>query len=322
MKNSREIVDIIKSSIYDAYTTFAGDKKNLIGEGEYNIKVGDERILDSLTEPNEQESPKDLTKANTIYIVIKLGNGQCNMAVTNFTCELQAISEDGTFDIAQGILRQLIEDVNFEYKNGIIQAFFEPDVAQENVGVFSGVRAVLACRGNIIVPESDPALSLITNVLMSFDNGTTWAELPFIHVSYHWQTAEDPQAFPPATLGQNINLATGVVDHGGWASSKNKQSVLVLGFTTYLFDFRNEVTGYDCATKAAGWKTKGWMKISHELFAIQSGNDINSKIRIRLKTPLADNAYFVDCYFNMTLFSFDQPWGNVAPIMLSFSKTA
>lgn len=322
MKTNREITEIIKKSILKAYDDFAADESNLVGDGNYDIMIGDQRIIESEIEAREQETPSDEKKSTRIYIVVKLGNGQYNFAVSNFTCEIQAISEDGSFDITQGLLRQFIENVNFEYADGIIQTFLNPEVVQENADVYTGVRAVLSCKGNIIVPESNPSVSFITNVELSWDSGNTWAELPFINFTFGWQTTPDPQAFPPKTLNEPINLAEGITDHGGWTSAINKQSTTTIGFTTYLFDFSSSsVTGYDTTAKADGYKIKGYKAISYQLFSVIAGNEINKKFRIRLKSSIGSGKYFLDAYFVMTGYSTNQAWGNTAPISLTFTRT-
>lgn len=324
MKTNREITEIIKKSIFAAYKDFASNQANLIGEGDYDIKIGDQRILESEKEADEQNTPQDEKKSNRIYVVVKLGNGQYNFAVSNFTCEIQVISEDGSFDIAQGLLRQFIENVNFEYVDGIIQTFLNPEIVQENADVYIGVRAILSCKGNIIVPESDPFANLITNVEFSWDSGVTWAELPFINVTFGWLTTPDPQAFPPKTLNAPINLAEGITDHGGWTSSVNKQSTTTIGFTTYLFDFNSKsVTGYDTTIKATGYKANGYEAISYQLFSVVMGNEINKQFRIRMKSSVGTGTtYFLDDYFVLTGYNTNQAWGNTAPISLTFTKAA
>lgn len=322
MKTNREIIKIIEKSILDSYKTFASDNSNLIGEGDYDIKIGDQRIIESDMEAREQETPQDEKKSTRIYIVVKLGNGQYNFAVSNFTCEIQAISEDGSFDIAQGILRQFVEDVNFEYNNGIIQTFLNPEVVQENADVYTGVRAILSCKGNVIVPEDSPSVHFVTNVEFSWDAGQTWAQFPFINVTFDWKTTPDPQAFPPKTLGEKINLAEGITDHGGWTSSVNKQSTTTIGFTTYLFNFNSStITGYDTSKKESGWKSKGFQAISYQIFSVLFGNEINKKFRIRMKSSVGNgDTYFSDSYYILTGYTTNQPWGNTAPIVLLFTK--
>lgn len=223
MKTLTEITNIIAKQIGEVAKTAATD---------YDIIVCPERIFMDDYLPEEErylqaigelpsldvDSPRDLPYKNTIFVVIKMGSGQANMGVANYSCTLQVLSEADDFTAARQLLDSFIAEYNFEYIDGIVQSYFTPDMGGSQESVYTGFRALMSCRGNVRVPEE--GVAFVTDILASFD-GKLFFEIPFLNVMYNHSCQPDPQAFA-GTNGRTMAL--------------NRQSTQTITLEAYLWN--------------------------------------------------------------------------------------
>ena len=271
MKTLTEITNIIAKQIGEVAKTAATD---------YDIVVCPERIfMDDYLPKEEQylatlgelpsldvDSPQELPYKNTIFVVIKIGSGQANMGVSNYSCTLQVLSEADDFVAARQLLDSFIAEYNFEYVDGIVQSYFTPDMGGSQESVYTGFRALLSCRGNIRVPEE--GVAFITDVLVSLD-GNCFFEFPFLNVMYNHACQPDPQAFA-GTKGRTMAL--------------NRQSTQTITFDTYLWN-KGVYDGTEPDIKTTDW----WLDLFSKSI-IEAHSDMNKKFRLMVRTPFKDMA--------------------------------
>jgi hypothetical protein len=269
MKTLTEITNIIAKQIGEVAKTAATD---------YDVIVCPERIFMDDYLPEEErylqtmgempsldvDSPQELPYKNTIFVVIKMGSGQANMGVANYSCTLQVLSEADDFVAARQLLDSFIAEYNFEYIDGIVQSYFTPDMGGSQESVYTGFRALMSCRGNIRVPEE--GVAFITDVLVSLD-GRYFFELPFLNVMYNHACQPDPQAFA-GTKGRTMAL--------------NRQSTQTITFDAYLWN-KGVYDGTESDIKTTDW----WLDLFSKNI-IEAHSDMNKKFCLMVRTPFKD----------------------------------
>ncbi len=272
MKTLTEITNIISKQMGEVAKDAATD---------YDVIVCPERIfmddylpraeayLQSMDEMPSMEaaSPQDQPYQNTIFVVIKVGSGQANMGVANYSCTLQVLSEADDFVVARQLLDSYIAKYNFEYIDGIVQSYFTPDMGGSQESVYTGFRALLSCRGNIRVPESGAAF--ITDVLVSVD-GNIFFELPYISAMYNHSCQPDPQAFA-GTRGRTMAL--------------NRQSTQTITLDVYLWN----KGAYSENPKDSGTADLGldWWLDLFSMAVFDAHSNMNRKFYLSVRTPIA-----------------------------------
>ena len=269
MKTLTEITNIIAKQIGEVAKTAATD---------YDIIVCPERIfmddylpkaesyLQTLGEmpPLDVAVPQEMPYQDTIFVVIKMGSGQSNMGVSNYSCTLQVLSEADDFIAARQLLDSFISKYNFEYVDGIVQSYFTPDMGGSQESVYTGFRALLSCRGNIRVPED--GVLFVTDVIVSID-GVNAFEFPYISVMYNHSCQPDPQAFAGT---------------GGRTMALNRQSTQTITFDTYLWN-KKAYDGTDGNySKGLDW----WLDLLSEK-VIDAHSSMNRKFYLKVRTPIS-----------------------------------
>lgn len=275
MKTLTEITNIIAKQIGEVAKTAATD---------YDIIVCPERIFMDDYLPEEEKylqtigempsldigSPQELPYKNTIFVVIKMGSGQTNMGVANYSCTLQVLSEADDFVAARQLLDSFIAEYNFEYVDGIVQSYFTPDMGGSQESVYTGFRALMSCRGNIRVPEE--GVAFVTDILASFD-GKVFFELPFLNVMYNHACQPDPQAFA-GTMGRTMAL--------------NRQSTQTMTFDMYLWNKgavrENSSRTYTYAEDIA--QSFDYMLDKFSKAVIESHSAMNKKFKLVVRTSI------------------------------------
>lgn len=231
MKTLNEITNAIAKQLGKiAY----GDDENAGIAQDYTIIVCPERIFadDYLEQRNErlntnesqipylgEDIPNDTYYSKTIFFVVKVGGGQRNMAVSNSDITIRALSEEDDFVIARQILEDFVIEYNFKYdaEEGIVQAYFNPEVVNAMDEVYTGFRALLNLRGFIRIPADGSMF--INDVYADFGEGSTPFRIPFMNIHYSYSAQPDPQAF---------------AGFGGLTKALNRQCTEVVTFSTYL----------------------------------------------------------------------------------------
>lgn len=168
--------------------------------------------------PEEQyDNPNEPPYKNTIFVVIKMGSGERNMAVANSTVTIQVLSEENDFLAAREIMDTFIGLYNFKYKDGFIQSYFQPEVLASQEQVYAGFRALMNSRGFIRVPE--PGIMFVQDVVVMVGPNEDWIQIPYVNMNYQFSAQPDPVAFS----GQH-----------GETASLNRQSTRMVSFETYL----------------------------------------------------------------------------------------
>lgn len=277
MKTLTEITNIIAKQIGAIAESAATD---------YNVVVCPERIFVDDYLPEEEryvqslgemasmdaDSPQDLPYQKTIFVVIKIGSGQANMGVSNYSCTLQVLSEADDFVAARQLLDSFIAEYNFEYRDGIVQSYFTPDMGGSQESVYTGFRALMSCRGNVRVPES--GLVFVTDVLVSFD-GKTYFNLPYLNVMYNHSCQPDPQAFA-GTKGRTMAL--------------NRQSTQTITFDTYLWN----KGVYEAGGGAEASQTQDSMLDLFSINVVKAHSDMNKKFKLMVRTPIGRHGVNAD----------------------------
>ena len=192
MRTLNEICNIISKQI--------GSVAKEISE-DYTIIVCPERIfMDDYLAQREQETldlaedalpylgddiPNKTYYSKTIFFVVKVGNGQRNMAVSNSDVVIKALSEEDDFVIAREIMELFVARYNFSYdaQEGVAQAYFNPDISDSMDEVYTGFRALLSLRGFVRIP-ADGSL-FVNEIDISFmddeQNDVTY-KVPFLNM--------------------------------------------------------------------------------------------------------------------------------------------
>ena len=239
-----------------------------------------------------EDEPNDTFFSHTIFIVIKLGGGQRNMAVSNNDITIQVLSEENDFEIARQILNEFVGQYNFQYKDGLAQAYFNPEMSTSMDAVYTGFRALLSIRGFIRIPQD--GFIFITKMDISFDDddgNEINYRIPFINLHYNYSAQVDPQAFA-GFKGRTMALA--------------RQSTQVVQFATYLIYKEGDEAFADAN--------------AFSLAIMRSSNHMNKKYRITMKTQ---NGITMtgpeDNYFILNAFDYAQELADMSACNLSFA---
>lgn len=250
------------------------------------------------------ETPEEIPYANTIFVVIKIGSGQRNMAVSETTVTLQVMTEENDFEVTKKILDMFLAEYNFEYRDGIIQSYFNPEMVSSTDSVYSGFRAMYNCRGTLRIPEDN--LMFVQDIMVGIpdENGITeMHKIPFISQSYDNQASTDPQPLSGYN-GVTLNL--------------NRQTTQTVSLNTYLFYFSD--VGSD--------KEKAWVNRFAESI-LRSQKNMNRKFRIAIRTNInGDKAEdeggkvcLANDWFTLVGTTYNQDWGDISTWALTFSRS-
>lgn len=260
MKGPNDIISIVANGIAKA----AGETDG--GDG-YKIVVCPERIFIDDYKPamdeyiarirnadfrdgdGEYSSPRQTPYQKTIFFVLKLGAGQMNFAVWEAPFTIQCLSEQNEIDMAREIFMKFISNVNFLYKDGVVQSYFTPTVSSSIDAVYEGFRALLSCNGFVRVPED--GIVFASDVCLLGDDGETMFSLPFVNLRFSHAGQPDPQAFSGYyghTMGlvrqatQTFALTTYLwhADSSGLTGTDKSQMDFQNGFTDAVLDVLNE----------------------------------------------------------------------------------
>ena len=248
MMTEEQIVSIVKKEISESAELYLATTGMSFDEDDPNrpeIVACTERMFyqDPMTKhlivrnDNQTIDINDMKHRNTLFAVIMLSQGNHNFAVSQNQISIQILSEQGDFELAEGILRAHLNRVNYRSKTheldgknySLIETYNNPDVAEDQMVVFAGLRALVVMRGIILVQDESVGTVTITNIEFTLD-GETYT-LPFISGSITNSQSPDPQAFPHGVYGGDGS------DMGGWTSTRNRQSTLAVGIQTYLSDW-------------------------------------------------------------------------------------
>lgn len=250
------------------------------------------------------ETPEEMPYANTIFVVIKVGSGQRNMAVSETTITLQVMTEENDFEVTKKILDMFLAEYNFEYRDGIIQSYFNPDMVSSTDSVYSGFRAMYNCHGTLRIPEDN--LMFVQDIMVGIpdEKGVTeMHKIPFISQSYDNQASTDPQPLSGYN-GVTLNL--------------NRQTTQTVSLNTYLFYFSD--VGND--------KEKAWVNRFAESI-LRSQRNMNRKFKIAIRTNInGDKAEdeggkvcLANDWFTLVGTTYNQDWGDISTWALTFSRS-
>ena len=294
-------------------------------DGDYKIIVCPERIFvddyrpaeDSYitkirnTDPNEAESPEDPPYKKTIFFVIKVGQGEVNMAVSNSSITIQCLSEENDLTMAREILDEFIKAYNFTYADGMVQSYFMPEVSSPAEQVYAGFRALLSCRGTIRVPESGVVFML--DICFTDNSGNVF-RFPFTNIGFRHNGDIDPQSFG-GTSGATMSL--------------NKQTTQVFSFNGYLWHI-------DTAGMTGDEKTLAECQNALSAQMIEAASDMNAKFHVTIRTnievstpkgvvPIGDYSgknymSLFDGWFVLQSMAANQELGDISPWSFTFSR--
>lgn len=285
---------------------------------DYDIIICPERIfiddylpkMEEFLEKNSElpsldiDEPTEMPYANTIFVVIKMGSGQRNMAISESSVTLQVLTEENDFVVTKKILDSFLAEYNFEYRDGFIQSYFNPEMTSSADAVYSGFRAMYSCRGTVRIPEN--GLVFVQDVMMGIpdENGNTkMHKIPFISVNYGNSATTDPQP---------------LYGYNGVTLNLNKQTTQTVSLSTYLFSFSD----------TNGDAEKEWMNRMSEAI-IRAQSHMNMKFKLAVRTSLDGNSdedeggkiCIVNDWFTMVSATYDQDWGDISTWALSFAKS-
>lgn len=250
------------------------------------------------------ETPEEIPYANTIFVVIKIGSGQRNMAVSETTITLQVMTEENDFEVTKKILDMFLAEYNFEYRDGIIQSYFNPEMVSSTDSVYSGFRAMYDCRGTLRIPEDN--LMFVQDIMVGIpdEKGVTeMHKIPFISQSYDNQASTDPQPLSGYN-GVTLNL--------------NRQTTQTVSLNTYLFYFSD--VGND--------KEKAWVNRFAESI-LRSQRNMNRKFKIAIRTNIngesaedeGGKVCLANDWFTLVGTTYNQDWGDISTWALTFSRS-
>ena len=212
------------------------------------------------TERNE-ETPEEAPYKRTIFFVIKIGQGEVNMAVSNSSIVIQCLSEENDFTVAREILDEFIKAYNFTYVDGMVQSYFMPEMSSSSEQMYAGFRALMSCRGTIRVPED--GVVFIQDICFKSDSGDMF-RFPFTQVSFRHSGDIDPQSF---------------AGYNGATMSLNKQTTQTFSFNGYLWQIDTTGMSGDDLTLA---------NCQNELSThfIEAMNKMNRKFYVVIRTNI------------------------------------
>lgn len=306
MKTINEITNIISKQIGEAAKNVSLD---------YTIIVCSERIFvdDYLEQRNQRvdtneaqipylgdDIPNDTYYSKTIFVVVKVGGGQRNMAVSNTDVTIDVISEEDSFDVARSVLEEFVVAYNFKYADGIAQAYFNPSVNSSQDSIYTGFRALMSVRGFVRAPEN--GLVFVSGITVGIDDGEgneLTAKVPFINLSDTYNGQPDPQAF---------------AGYGGRTMALIRQSTETVTFSTYLFVYSE--SDWEGLPEETQSQMRALSAFSSAV--IGAGSDMNRKFHIRMETPFADTP-LVDDYFVFVGRNYSQELAGMDAFGLSFT---
>lgn len=250
------------------------------------------------------ETPEEIPYANTIFVVIKIGSGQRNMAVSETTITLQVMTEENDFVVTKKILDTFLAEYNFEFKDGIIQSYFNPEMVSSTDSVYSGFRAMYNCRGTLRIPEDN--LLFVQDIMVGIPDGngiTEMHKIPFISQSYDNQASTDPQPLSGYN-GVTLNL--------------NRQTTQTVTLNTYIFYFSD--VGND--------KEKAWVNRFAKA-VLRSQKDMNRKFKIAIRTNIegtepedeGGKICLTNDWYTLVGTTYNQDWGDISTWALTFSRS-
>lgn len=318
MKSALEVTSIIAQGLAQAAS-------EIPEYSDYNIIISTERIFlddyapkveDYITRVNAQdieeqgyERPIEMPYQHTIFFVVKIGQGQVNFAVWNTPITIQCLSEENDFKAAEAIMKKFIQGVNFEYRDGIIQSYFVPEVTDALSEIYAGFRALMTARGYLRVPED--GIVFVQDIYVNNINGETgtateddWFKWPFISIVFDHSATPDPQAFS-GQYGSTMAL--------------NRTNTQTFSMNCYLFNYEN---GSESEEKLSAFSVN----------IIKAMNDQNRKFNMIVRTNVMDPEgtageidEFVplfgdDMYWVLTHASLSQQWGDLNTWSLTFTR--
>lgn len=256
MRTENEIVDEIVRQFKTISYKYMEDNNLLVSENDIpSLVVATERMFMFNEDKrkmicrndNQDIELGDMKYNNTLFVVISLTSGQHNFALSQNQVTFQVLSENGSLTLAENLLRNYLNIVNFETINGMIQTYTNPDVAEGSVQIFEGMRALVTMRGIVLLSNEDTGTAYVTHIKFNIPGESEWYQLPFITYAFSETQSGEPQAFPFETYDGNIIHSE---DKGGWTSTKNRQSTLTVSIATYLAKWDN--FAYTTNEKARG----------------------------------------------------------------------
>ena len=335
MKTITEITEIISNAIADAAQEVPSDECENIDE--YNIRVCTERVFiddyekangGDLLRPNQDydgdmHDPLDTPYQNTIFIILKFGQGQVNQAILNMPVRIQCVSEQNDFAVASAVLRQFCNKYNFEYTDGLVMSFYTPEVTASAQEMYEGYRSLISCSGTVKVPED--GLAFVTEIWSYDSSESKWFRIPFITMNESWSAQGDPQSYAGMN-GRTMNL--------------NRQSTSTMTFSCYMWNFNDAQIAADatrtnaCLTKftknvlSAKYSMNRRFKLYFKTNVLVSKGDAayDSTFYEKLKDiDHMDESYYLPCAegtFTMVSSSYGQSWGDINTRSLSFTESS
>ena len=312
MKTENEVLQIIANQLQETIAKFDDEKSDYrwiicterIFLDDYKPKVDDyiARLnlvtqdgsydLDSM--PEGYENPSQMPYQHTIFAILDMGQGQVNFAVWNCPVSIRIISEENTFDMAREIMTEFMSKVNFEYKDGIIQSYFTPEVTDSMSEMYAGFRGLMSCSGFVRVPE--PNILFATKVMVDLNGDGNWTDFPFISITLDHSGQPDAQAFS---------------GYYGATMSLNRMTTQALSVSTYLWQGTGNET-LDGFSKAV----------------LNAMNDMNRKFHLAVLSNIEsddENAInglmpIMEAHFVLIGAQSAQEWGDLSVWSLSFAR--
>lgn len=231
-----------------------------------------------------------------VFVVVKIGNGQRNFAIVNSSVTISVLSEANAFDFARKLMDNFVAQVNFEFRDGIVQTYFSPSVASSQEQMYAGFRSLLVTNGNIRIPEE--GLCFVQDVLIDLGDGKGFFKLPFIDIGNNYSAQVDPIAFS---------------GFGGRTMNLNRQSTSAITISTYLWHYGD-----------------GSQIDEFSMAVLKAKTNLNKKFRIVMRTNIEDDQAeeilgerrLVECdmWATLTGFFHRQSWGDITVYSLSFTE--
>ena len=232
------------------------------------------------------DNPIDMPFRNTIFFVIKVGDGTSNFAIIQNSFSIQALSEENSFDAAKRILELFVDKYNFTYtEEGMIEAFHRPSISSSGEQMYSGFRALINLSGDLKFPAK--GVLFIRNIEASED-GVHYFNLPFINVTFSPSCQPDSASFAGYN-GANMSL--------------NKASTQVVSISTYLWDNGDNNSDLDAFS-------------AHVVDAV---DDMNRKFKLKLNTSKSGTTICDDWFILMSA-TYGQSLGEVSVWNLTFAR--
>ena len=254
--------------------------------------VAEQEYVNSLTNRPELfgDEPNNSPYRKIIFVVVKLGTGQENMAVSNYSINIQVLSEENDFLFSRDLLDNFVSEYNFEYKDNILHSYFPPEMNSSQDSVYIGFRALFSLRGFIRVPND--GFLFAKDITVSWSDGETEysGKIPFINLSYHYSAQPDPQAFA-GYLGQT--------------KAMNRQNTETVTFVTYLM----------CDDEATDAPTVLYTSFTKAVLNAKS--KMNRNFFITISTP-SDGTTLTSTNYKLVGVDYSQDIANISPIALSF----